>query len=108
MSSIGEDRVASHLPERLDDDEIGEVVQVDERFEHLLVERALLAEVVADGRLAQSLAPNVLSNVRDSFKNKRTPRRRPHKTNATVDLVANRRRRRRQRRPHKPFSLGSL
>ncbi len=39
----------------LDEDQVGEVVQVDEGLEHLLVQRRLLAEVVADRRLAQSL-----------------------------------------------------
>jgi hypothetical protein len=45
------------LAQRLHQDQIRKVVQVHEGLEHLLVERRLLAQVVADGRLAQTLAP---------------------------------------------------
>ena len=45
------------LAQRLHQDQIRKVVQVHERLEHLLVERRLFAQVIADGRLAQPLAP---------------------------------------------------
>ena len=50
------------LAQRLHQDEISKVVQVDERLEHLLVERTLLAQIITDGRLAQALTPAQLKN----------------------------------------------
>lgn len=50
------------LPECLDDDEIRKVVQVDERLEDLFVEGALLAKVVANGRLIQPFTSAVKRN----------------------------------------------
>ena len=44
------------MPEGLHENEVREVVKIDERLQHFLVEVALLPEVVANGRLVQTFA----------------------------------------------------
>ena len=52
----GQPERPEELPERLHQDQVREVVQLDERAQHPLVEVVTLAEVIADRRFVQALA----------------------------------------------------
>ena len=56
LGLAGQPEGPEELPQRLHEDEVGEVVELDEGAQHALVEIVALAEVVADRRLVQALA----------------------------------------------------